>query len=281
MLAGCRQFPVFHPLIKLGGLHVELIAVYRIPERIVLRDNSGGMRLDIRNRQIRIGICGDDKRSHRFQLSSFVGFIVFVKNRLISIIKIPKKIVNKGALTDKVMERAGGMCYNAIRYNSKEKECGMRFQEELISKIMTYFTVILLLGILVFEAWSLQRERTSRREAQESAASALDMLDEMTSQNARLEEENEALHEALEEWEPYLSLAESEEMVSLKRELFSHPALIPDQAVEALTEELAQERAEEQESPAEESQTAAEEEETESELVFEFHKDGGEPVFSR
>ena len=101
----------------------------------------------------------------------------------------------------------------------------------------------------------------------------------MTSQNARLEEENEALHERLEEWEPYLSLAESEEMVSLKRELFSHPALIPDQAVEALTEELAQERAEEQESPAEESQTAAEEEETESELVFEFHKDGGEPVF--
>lgn len=155
----------------------------------------------------------------------------------------------------------------------------MRFQEELISKIMTYFTVILLLGILVFEAWSLQRERTSRREAQESAASAQDMLDEMTSQNARLEEENEALHERLEEWEPYLSLAESEEMVSLKRELFSHPALIPDQAVEALTEELAQERAEEQESPAEESQTAAEEEETESELVFEFHKDGGEPVF--
>ena len=77
-----------------------------------------------------------------FNFPSFVGFIVFVKNRLISIIKIPKKIVNKGALTDKVMERAGGMCYNAIRYNSKEKECGMRFQEELISKIMTYFTVI-------------------------------------------------------------------------------------------------------------------------------------------
>ena len=27
----------------------------------------------------------------------------------------------------------------------------MRFQEEVISKIMTYFTVILLLGILIFE----------------------------------------------------------------------------------------------------------------------------------
>lgn len=180
------------------------------------------------------------------------------------------------------MERAQGICYNAIRYDvGKEKECGMRFQEEVISKIMTYFTVILLLGILIFEAWSLQRERASRREAEASATAAYDRLDEMSGQNERLKEENEGLHARLDEWEPYLSLAEDDEMTSLKRELFSHPALIPDQAAEALAAEISGE--EEADSDGEDSRKgdseAEETGEAKQELEFEFHKDGGEPVF--
>ena len=65
----------------------------------------------------------------------------------------------------------------------------MKFQEELISKLMTYFTVILLLGILIFEAWSLQRERGFRKEAEDTATTALDNVDNLSSLNDRLEQE--------------------------------------------------------------------------------------------
>ena len=153
----------------------------------------------------------------------------------------------------------------------------MKFQEELISKLMTYFTVILLLGILIFEAWSLQRERGFRKEAEDTATTALDNVDNLSSLNDRLEQENESLAARLKEWEPYLSLAESAEMVALKRELFTHPVLIPQQAAQALAREIEEEKAGYGggDAPAGEEGTDGEG----TGLEFEFHKDDGEPVF--
>ena len=47
----------------------------------------------------------------------------------------------------------------------------MRFREEMLSKIFTYITVIVLLGGVAFEAWSLQKERQQRKETEAELAS--------------------------------------------------------------------------------------------------------------
>ena len=46
----------------------------------------------------------------------------------------------------------------------------MRFREEVLAKIFTYITVVVLLGIVAFEAWGLSRERSRRKDAEDNAA---------------------------------------------------------------------------------------------------------------
>ena len=47
----------------------------------------------------------------------------------------------------------------------------MRFREEVLAKIFTYITVVVLLGIVAFEAWGLSRERSRRKDAEDNGLS--------------------------------------------------------------------------------------------------------------
>ena len=66
----------------------------------------------------------------------------------------------------------------------------MRFREEMLSKIFTYITVIVLLGGVAFEAWSLQKERQQRKETEAELASVALSLEETADLNGKLKKEN-------------------------------------------------------------------------------------------
>ena len=61
---GLRKFAAFHALIELSRRHMKLVAVYGIPEGVILRDDDGVQLFDVFLRQVGIGICGDNKVSH-------------------------------------------------------------------------------------------------------------------------------------------------------------------------------------------------------------------------
>lgn len=153
----------------------------------------------------------------------------------------------------------------------------MKFREEILSKIFTYITVIVLLGIVIFEAWSLQSERSALKEAREEAVSVRKNLDTMISMNATLQEENKELQIFQNTWLPYAAFVESSEVLSLKNDLFVRPDLIPQEArkdVMAYQRNLAE--AEEEPSASEDETETAEEE---KEAVFQFDNPDGEDIF--
>lgn len=113
----------------------------------------------------------------------------------------------------------------------------MKFKEEVFAKIFTYITVIVLLGVLIFEAWSLQETRSERKAAEESLASAEESLQKMIGLNLDLKSKNEDLEAFQAEWSPYAAFVESKEVLSLKMDLFTRPELIPEEAIQAVTEQ--------------------------------------------
>lgn len=178
----------------------------------------------------------------------------------------------------------------------------MRFREEVISKIFTYITVIVLLGIVIFEAWSLQAERSDRRRAEEEAASVQKNLDTMISMNATLQAENKELQIFQNTWLPYAAFVDSSEVLTLKTDLFVRPDLIPEEASEAARERYkalladAEElpgtdgrddpdASEEKDAPdasegkADVKEDAEEKEESEKKLEFQFDNPDGEDIF--
>lgn len=121
----------------------------------------------------------------------------------------------------------------------------MKFREEVFAKIFTYITVIILLGIIVFEALSLQGERNALKQEQERVSSIRKNLDTMVAANTRLKEENRELQIFQNTWLAYAAFVEESEVTSLKTDLFTRPDLIPDEAVkEALLGILQKEEAE-------------------------------------
>lgn len=110
----------------------------------------------------------------------------------------------------------------------------MKFREEVLAKIFTYITVIVLLGIVVFEAWSLQNEKGKRREAETEAASTHESLQKMIDLNADLQEKKDELEGFWTEWSPYAAFVESKEVLTLKTDLFTRTELIPREAIEGL-----------------------------------------------
>jgi len=112
----------------------------------------------------------------------------------------------------------------------------MRFKEEVLAKVFTYITVVLLLGIVIFEAWTVQNERSRRKEVEETIASVQDSLQKTIDMNASLQEKNEDLEAFQKEWGAYAAFVESKEILSLKTDLFVRPDLIPQEAVDALEE---------------------------------------------
>lgn len=72
-----------------------------------------------------------------------------------------------------------GKEYCNMEEDSLAKESGtMRFREEMLSKIFTYITVLVLLGGVAFEAWSLQKERERRSEVETQLVSAEENIQE-------------------------------------------------------------------------------------------------------
>lgn len=125
----------------------------------------------------------------------------------------------------------------------------MRFREEILSKIFTYITVLVLLGGVAFEAWSLQKERERRSEAETQLVSAEENIQEMVDLNGRLNKENADLTAFYDRWKLYASSLGNSEVLSLRSDLFMRTDLIPKQAVEEIraAEETDGEEAEEKE----------------------------------
>lgn len=152
----------------------------------------------------------------------------------------------------------------------------MKFREEVLSKIFTYITVILLLGIVIFEAWSLQGERSALKQSQEDVALVQQNLDTMISMNAKLQEENKELQIFQNTWRPYAAFVESSEVLTLKTDLFVRPDLIPQEAKKAA--EAFFRTAQEKEGVTD-TDDAAEDEEEKKKLEFQFDNPDGEDIF--
>lgn len=149
----------------------------------------------------------------------------------------------------------------------------MKFREEVLAKIFTYITVIVLLGIVIFEAWTMQSERNRRKEAEEMIVSVQDSLQKMIDRNDELRENNEELEAFRKEWGPFAAFVDSKEVLTLKTDLFTRPELIPQEAVDALAASLEEQAAEEAEADGKDSVKKKEVqgdagEETEMEFTF-------------
>lgn len=159
----------------------------------------------------------------------------------------------------------------------------MKFREEVLAKIFTYITVIVLLGIVIFEAWSTQSERNKRKEAETTVVSTQDSLQKMIDMNDDLREKNEELEAFRDEWAPYAAFVDSREVLSLRTDLFTRPQLIPQEAIDALEALLLEQNAAAQEDGEKEKsgkrQEAGTDEEEGTEMEFTFDNPDGENIF--
>lgn len=125
----------------------------------------------------------------------------------------------------------------------------MKFKEEVFAKIFTCITVILLLGAILFLAYSLQSERKQKNDWRTQAETASASLQQMTETNSRLDEKVKELEEFQQEWQPYEQLKTSGEAMELKADLLRRPDLIPEEAIDALLVYLEREPDEEEAAP--------------------------------
>ncbi|MDO4291673.1 MAG: hypothetical protein Q4C65_00430 [Eubacteriales bacterium] len=117
----------------------------------------------------------------------------------------------------------------------------MRFREETLAKIFTYITVIVLLGIVAFEAWTLQRERWRRKETEAQNASQQESLQELKQINRDLKEENAELAAFRNKWSVYASSLDNSEVLALRSDLFMRTDLIPEKAIQEIRERMEEE----------------------------------------
>lgn len=154
----------------------------------------------------------------------------------------------------------------------------MRFREEVLAKIFTYITVVLLLGIVIFEAWTVQNERSKRKDAEETIASVQDSLQEAIDLNASLQEKNENLEAFQKEWESYAAFVESSDILALKTDLFVRPDMIPKEAIAALEEKMRLEEGQD-DAAADEGEEEAVEQTRLNPEDFTFDNPDGEDIF--
>ena len=112
----------------------------------------------------------------------------------------------------------------------------MRFREEVLAKIFTYITVVVLLGIVAFEAWGLSRERSRRKDAEDNAAVLQEEVENMRDINSTLKKENGELSAFRNKWNVYVSSLTSSEVLELQHDLFMRTDLIPQEAKEEIAE---------------------------------------------
>ena len=143
----------------------------------------------------------------------------------------------------------------------------MKYREEVVAKIFTYFTVFVLIGIIAFEAYMVQTERNKMAELNEQYLQAQNDLMIVRELNYDLLTTNETLLDFKDHWMPYAAYTEVSEAEKFKTDLFSRKSLIPEEALDdwrqreyltllALEEELTgeEENAQEDDSEAEEDQ---------------------------
>ena len=123
----------------------------------------------------------------------------------------------------------------------------MRVREEMLSKIFTYITVIVLLGGVAFEAWSLQKERQQRKETEAELASVALSLEETADLNGKLKKENAELSAFRERWKLYASSMENSEVLALQSDLFVRTDLIPQEALDEIGAAIKEEEKEDAE----------------------------------
>lgn len=109
----------------------------------------------------------------------------------------------------------------------------MKFREEVLAKIFTYITVLLLLTAIIFEAWTVRQERKSRAEAENEIVKLEGYIDGISEEKEQLKAENRELQAFQNIWSNYAAFMASHEVMSLKTDLFTRPDLIPKEAIEA------------------------------------------------
>lgn len=112
----------------------------------------------------------------------------------------------------------------------------MKYREEVLAKVFTGITVLVMLGIVIFEAWMLQAREKQYAELSAQAEETEGSLQRMTEQSASLEARNAELSAFREEWEPYTGYLGNEEIEKMSVNLFSRTGLIPGEAQTALAE---------------------------------------------
>ena len=112
----------------------------------------------------------------------------------------------------------------------------MKYREEVLAKVFTGITVLVMLGIVIFEAWLLQAREKQYEELSAQAGETEDSLQRMTEQNASLEARTAELAAFREEWEPYTGYLGNEEIEKMSVNLFSRTGLIPGEAQTAFAE---------------------------------------------
>lgn len=168
----------------------------------------------------------------------------------------------------------------------------MKYREEVMSKIFTYITVIILLGIIAFEAYLLQTERNKISELEEQNRQTYKDLITAREINYDLQVEKSELKKFQNQWITYAAYTESADVERYKTDLYSRINLIPEEAIadwkerklELLLEEMKADNAQSEEA---ESADAEDDDEKEAELsvediedpVFTFENPKGENLF--
>ena len=108
----------------------------------------------------------------------------------------------------------------------------MKYREEVMSKIFTYITVIVLLGIIAFEAYMLQAERSALSELEKQNRQTNKDLITVREINYDLQTQNAELEKFYSQWTPYAAFTKSIDVDRYKSDLFSRIDLIPEDALD-------------------------------------------------
>lgn len=160
----------------------------------------------------------------------------------------------------------------------------MKFREEVMEKIFTYITIILLMGAVAFEAWNVYSERVARSKAEQSNTSLQQELNGLAAQNQSLQEENKELAAFRKTWATYAAFVGEKEVLYLKSDLFSRTDLIPQAALDALADVRNAQAAEKEEESSGTKSGTKKKTEKKAEITFEaaefsFDNPDGENIF--
>ncbi len=119
----------------------------------------------------------------------------------------------------------------------------MRFREEVLGKVFTCVTVVVLLVIIILEAWDIRGERARAQGAVSEQDVLRAELEEALRAGDALERQVESLEAFQKQWAPYASYVESQEMEALRNNLLGRPSLVPQEVSDGLSLSLTEDGA--------------------------------------